>query len=75
MFLTAIVHHSHDKMAQNSIPNQMQAQILEAFNTPYSFKTVSVPKISSEHDILLKVDAAGYVVISTLMLFRSISEL
>ena len=38
----------------------MNAQILESYNTPYEFKTVDVPQVSSEHDILVKVDAAGY---------------
>ena len=38
----------------------MNAQILESYNTPYAFKTVAVPQVSSQHDVLIKVDAAGY---------------
>lgn len=33
------------------IPDQMNAQVLEEYNTPYQYKTVPVPKIESEHDM------------------------
>lgn len=46
-------------MASASIPEQMNAQVLEAYNQPYVFKKLAVPKISDNHDILVKVDAAG----------------
>ena len=42
------------------IPDQMQAQVLEEYNKPYTYKSLPVPKIASEHDILVKVDAASY---------------
>ena len=47
-------------MASTSTPTQMKAQFLEAFGSPYEYKTVPVPEFSSENDILVKVDAAGY---------------
>lgn len=42
------------------IPDQMQAQVLEEYGKPYQYRTLPVPKIKSEHDILIKVDAASY---------------
>ena len=42
------------------IPDQMQAQVLEEYNKPYTYKSLPIPKIASEHDILVKVDAASY---------------
>lgn len=42
------------------VPNQMKAQVLEEYGKPYQYRDVDVPKISSGHDILIKVDAASY---------------
>lgn len=38
----------------------MKAQVLEAYNTPYAFKSIPVPDISDQNDLLIKVEAAGY---------------
>lgn len=43
-----------------SIPSQMQAQVLEEYNKPYQYKTVEIPELASQHEILIKVDAASY---------------
>ncbi|KAF2027314.1 GroES-like protein [Setomelanomma holmii] len=43
-----------------SLPESMQAQYLEAYKTPYKLRTVPLPRLSSPHDILIKVDAASY---------------
>lgn len=37
----------------------MKAQVLEAYNKPYTLTDLPVPEISSDDDILVKVDAAG----------------
>ena len=37
----------------------MRAQVLEEYNKPYVLKTVSLPEISTENDLLIKIDAAG----------------
>ncbi|KAH7082676.1 chaperonin 10-like protein [Paraphoma chrysanthemicola] len=42
------------------LPDSMQAQYLEAYKTPYRLRSVPLPKPSSPHDILIKVDAASY---------------
>lgn len=42
------------------LPRQMKAQVLEAFRTPYSLRSVPLPTLTSPHDILIKVDAASY---------------
>ena len=47
-------------MASKTVPKQMKAQVLEAYNTPYTFTTLDVPSITSENDLLIRVDAAGY---------------
>lgn len=47
-------------METSTIPSHMKAQVLEAYNTPYVLKTVEVPKVLNENDILVKVEAAGY---------------
>lgn len=39
---------------------QMQAQLLEEFNKPYQLRTVSLPHITSPHQIIVKVAAAGF---------------
>lgn len=38
----------------------MKAQFLDSFKTPYVLRTVPLPKFSSPHDLLIKVDAASY---------------
>lgn len=43
-----------------SVPDQMRAQVLEEYNKPYTYKKIPTPKISNEHDLLIKVDAASY---------------
>ncbi|KAJ9297231.1 hypothetical protein DTO271G3_4524 [Paecilomyces variotii] len=47
-------------MATSNLPKTMKAQVLEAFRSPYVLREVPLPKISSPHDILIKVDAASY---------------
>ena len=47
-------------MASAGLPESMKAQVLEAFNKPYVFKSIPLPEITSEHDLLIKLDAAGY---------------
>lgn len=42
------------------IPDQMKAQSLDAFNQPYTLRTLPLPTLSSPHDLLIKVDAASY---------------
>ncbi|KAK4230306.1 putative alcohol dehydrogenase protein [Podospora fimiseda] len=42
------------------IPSQMRAQLLTAFNTPYTLSTIPLPSFSSPHDILIRVLAASY---------------
>ena len=46
--------------ASTEIPQQMRAQFLDGFNKPYELRETSVPKISSPHDLLIKVGAASY---------------
>ena len=41
-------------------PSTMKAQVLEAYNTPYAFRDVSLPALSSSYDALIKVNAASY---------------
>lgn len=43
-----------------SLPSQMKAQHLEAFNTPYTLRTVPLPTPSEPDDMLIRVDAASY---------------
>jgi D-arabinose 1-dehydrogenase-like Zn-dependent alcohol dehydrogenase len=44
----------------HSLPKLMRGQFLDAFKTPYVFHSVPLPKLSSPHDLLVKVDAASY---------------
>lgn len=46
--------------ATQSLPDEMNAQVLEAYNQPYTLKTLSIPEVSSPHNLLIKVDAASY---------------
>ncbi|KAK3309225.1 chaperonin 10-like protein [Chaetomium strumarium] len=45
-----------------NLPRTMKAQFLDAYNTPYTLRSVPLPSPdnSSPHDILIKVDAASY---------------
>ena len=47
-------------MAHAELPSEMKAQFLDSFNTPYVFRSTSLPTLSSRHDMLIKVDAASY---------------
>ncbi|KAF2096879.1 GroES-like protein [Rhizodiscina lignyota] len=47
-------------MTVPEIPRTMKAQFLDAYRQPYSFRDAEVPATSSPHDLLVKVDAAGY---------------
>ena len=38
----------------------MKAQVLEQYNKPYTFTTLPTPELTTDNDILIKVDAAGY---------------
>ncbi|PGH11026.1 hypothetical protein AJ80_07302 [Polytolypa hystricis UAMH7299] len=42
------------------LPPAMKAQFLDAFNTPYTLRSVGLPKITSPQDVLIKVEAVGY---------------
>ncbi|KAK4239526.1 putative alcohol dehydrogenase protein [Achaetomium macrosporum] len=44
------------------LPRTMKAQFLDAYNTPYTLRSVPLPTLeeSSPHDILIKVDTASY---------------
>ncbi|KAF7547094.1 hypothetical protein G7046_g9110 [Stylonectria norvegica] len=46
--------------ATTRLPRLMRAQFLDAFNKPYSLRSVDLPILESAHDILIKVDAASY---------------
>lgn len=47
-------------MATQQLPEQMKAQVLEEYNKPYQYRELPVPKIATDHDVLIKVDAASY---------------
>lgn len=44
----------------SNLPATMKAQFLDAFNTPYTPRTVPLPTLSSPTDLLIKVSAASY---------------
>ncbi|KAF2186219.1 alcohol dehydrogenase-like protein [Zopfia rhizophila CBS 207.26] len=46
-------------MATN-LPKTMRGQFLDAFKKPYTLRCVSLPNPTSQHEILIKVDAASY---------------
>ncbi|KAI1343126.1 GroES-like protein [Xylariaceae sp. FL0016] len=46
--------------ADSKLPGQMRAQFLDSFNTPYSLRSVPVPKLTNANEVLIKVDAASY---------------
>ena len=43
-----------------ALPDSMEAQFLDAFNTPYALRSVPLPALTSPHDMLIRVDAASY---------------
>ncbi|KAF6228524.1 hypothetical protein HO133_008254 [Letharia lupina] len=43
-----------------ALPTTMQAQVLNAFNTPYELTTRPIPPPPTGHDILIRVHAASY---------------
>lgn len=47
-------------MSSNSLPTHIKAQVLEAFNQPYTLKTIPLPQVTADDDVLIKVDAASY---------------
>jgi D-arabinose 1-dehydrogenase-like Zn-dependent alcohol dehydrogenase len=47
-------------MAAADLPESMKAQFLDAFNTPYNLRSTPLPKPTSKHDLLIKVEAASY---------------
>ena len=47
-------------MAPQDLPSHMKAQVLEAFNQPYTSTTLPLPELSSDDDLLIKVGAASY---------------
>ncbi|KAF1950471.1 alcohol dehydrogenase-like protein [Byssothecium circinans] len=44
----------------SALPKTMRGQFLEAFKSPYTLRTVPLPKLTTPHDLLIKVDAASY---------------
>ncbi|TKX26219.1 alcohol dehydrogenase-like protein 2 [Elsinoe australis] len=47
-------------MASNTLPTEMKAHFLDAYNTPYKMRTVPLPELKTPYDILLRVTAASY---------------
>ena len=47
-------------MTNPKLPERMKAQVINARNEPYTLTTLPLPQMSSEHEILIKVEAAGY---------------
>jgi hypothetical protein len=47
-------------MADVKLPGSMKAQFLDAFNTPHNLRSIPLPKPTSKHGLLIKVDAASY---------------
>ncbi|KAK4545297.1 hypothetical protein LTR36_003477 [Oleoguttula mirabilis] len=47
-------------MADTALPDDMRAQVLEAFDNPYVLRILPLPELSSDDDLLIKVDAASY---------------
>lgn len=45
---------------ETKLPSLMKAQLLEDFKKPYELRSIPLPKVTSPHDILIKVDAASY---------------
>ncbi|KAF2634322.1 alcohol dehydrogenase-like protein [Massarina eburnea CBS 473.64] len=44
----------------STLPKTMRGQFLELYKKPYSLRHVPLPKPTTPHDILIKVDAASY---------------
>lgn len=38
----------------------MKAQLLDGFKQPYSYRDTDLPKISTDHDVLIRVEAASF---------------
>jgi propanol-preferring alcohol dehydrogenase len=47
-------------MGTLKLPETMKAQFLDSFNTPYDLRETPLLKPTSEHDLLIKVNAASY---------------
>ncbi|KAK5689268.1 hypothetical protein LTR17_026380 [Elasticomyces elasticus] len=45
-------------MAGSTLPETMKAQVLEQFNQPYVLRSLPLPQLASDSDLLIKVDAA-----------------
>lgn len=43
-----------------NLPTSMNGQLLEDFNKPYSLQSLPLPKLTSDHDLLIKVEVASY---------------
>lgn len=43
-----------------SLPDAMRGQFLEAYQQPYTLRTVPLPRLTHPDDVLVKVDAASY---------------
>lgn len=52
--------HNLRRMEYPPPGSQMQAQLLEEYNTPYQLRTVPIPQATSPHHVIVKVTAAGY---------------
>lgn len=44
----------------DQLPTHMKAQFLDEYNKPYALRSVPLPKTTSPHDLLIKVEAASY---------------
>ncbi|CAK7234945.1 hypothetical protein SBRCBS47491_009122 [Sporothrix bragantina] len=44
----------------SSLPSSIHAQCLDAYNTPYVYRSIPLPSMETPHDVLIKVDAASY---------------
>lgn len=51
---------SHTIAPHAALPTSMKAQFLDAFNSPYVYRSAPLPIISAPHDVLVRVDAASY---------------
>ena len=43
-----------------SLPSEMKAQVLPAYNRPYELTMIPMPSLKSPHDLLIQVTAASY---------------
>jgi propanol-preferring alcohol dehydrogenase len=49
-----------DSRIKMGLPSSMKAQLLDGFKRPYSYRDTDLPKISTGHDVLIKVEAASF---------------